>query len=216
MKRRVRTEGEFLSLQLDFAEEREQDSTEWTIHFPGPLPVGQPPIASQSRMTYRTGIENSSELGTTIMKNKTLVLAFLSAAGLMVGCDKPQSASQQMDDVQEKTAAAAQDLDERDYTYAQKSEYTAQMESRLAEINRDLDRLEAKIEKSSDAAKAEAKPKLQALRDQSAKLKTKLGEARSATESNWDSVKAGTKEAYNDLKDGFTQARQWVSEKIAP
>jgi hypothetical protein len=65
-------------------------------------------------------------------------------------------------------------------------------------------------------AKAEARPKLAALRDQSAKLKTQLSEVENATESTWDSVKAGSKKAYEALADGFQQARQWVSEKIAP
>ena len=79
-----------------------------------------------------------------------------------------------------------------------------------------LDQLAAKIEKSSDTAKAEAKPKLDALRGQAAKLNKKLDEARNATESTWDDVKAGFKKGYAELKDGFNQARQWVSDKIAP
>ena len=74
----------------------------------------------------------------------------------------------------------------------------------------------ARVEKSSDAAKAEAKPKLQALRDQTAKLTKQLDEAKNATESTWDSVKAGFKKGYGELKDGFQAARQWVSDKIAP
>lgn len=37
-----------------------------------------------------------------------------------------------------------------------------------------------------------------------------------ATESNWESVKAGSKKAYGELKDNFNQARQWLSDKIAP
>jgi ElaB/YqjD/DUF883 family membrane-anchored ribosome-binding protein len=86
----------------------------------------------------------------------------------------------------------------------------------LTAINQDLDQLAAKIEKSSDAVKAEAKPKLQALRDQAAQLTKQLDEVRNATESTWDNAKAGSKKAYDDLKNGFNQARQWVSDKIAP
>ena len=63
----------------------------------------------------------------------------------------------------------------KDYTFAQKAEFTEKMQGQLAEINKDLDQLAAKIEKSSDAVKAEAKPKLQALRDQAAKLNKQLG-----------------------------------------
>ena len=148
------------------------------------------------------------------MKHKTLFLTFLSVAAVTMGCNKEDTTSQQLDKVQEKTKEAAQDM--KDYTYAQKAEFTEKMHSQLAAINKDLDQLEAKIEKSSDAVKAEAKPKLQSLRDQAAKLNTQLDAAKNATESTWDSVKAGSKKAYAELKDGFQQARQWVSDKIAP
>jgi cytochrome c556 len=148
------------------------------------------------------------------MKHKTLFLTFLSVAAVTMGCNKEDTTSQQLDKVQEKTKEAAQDM--KDYTYAQKAEFTEKMHSQLAAINKDLDQLEAKIEKSSDAVKAEAKPKLQSLRDQAAKLNKHLDEAKNATESTWDSVKASSKKAYNELKDGFNNARQWVSDKIAP
>jgi DNA anti-recombination protein RmuC len=148
------------------------------------------------------------------MKNKTLVITFLSAAAFAVGCNKEQTTTQQLDNAKAETKQAAQDM--KDYTYAQKTEFVAQMQGQLAALNRDLDQLSAKIEKSSDTVKADAKPKLQALRDQADKLNQQLDKAKNATESTWGDVKDGTKKAYNDLKDGFQQARQWVSDKIAP
>jgi hypothetical protein len=54
------------------------------------------------------------------------------------------------------------------------------------------------------------------LRDEASGLNKQLDEAKNATESTWDSVKVGTKKAYNGLKDDFQQARQWASDKIAP
>jgi ElaB/YqjD/DUF883 family membrane-anchored ribosome-binding protein len=90
------------------------------------------------------------------------------------------------------------------------------MQGQLDALNKDLDQLSAKIDNSSDAVKAEAKPKLQALRDQVAQLNKQLDEARNATESTWDSVKSGFSKAYEATKDGFQQARQWVSDKVAP
>ena len=149
-----------------------------------------------------------------IMKRNKLMMTFLSAAAFVVGCDKEGTTTQQLHKVQAKTEEAAQDM--KDYTYAQKAEFAEKMQGQLAGINKDLDQLAAKIEKSSDAVKAEAKPKLQALREQAAKLSKQLDEARNATESTWDSVRAGSKKTYNELKDGFQQARLWVSEKIAP
>ena len=148
------------------------------------------------------------------MKNKTLLLTLLSAAAVAVGCNKEQSTSQQMDKVQTETKQAAQDM--KDYTFAQKAEFVAQMQGQLDALNKDLDQLSAKIDSSSDAVKAEAKPKLQALRDQATQLNKQLDDARNATESTWDTVKSGTKKAYDAVKDSVQQTRQWVSDKIAP
>jgi len=149
-----------------------------------------------------------------VMKNKTLLVTFLSIAAFTMGCDKAKNTAQQIDKVQEKTAEAAQDM--KDYTFAQKAEFVEKMQGQLAELNRDLDQLAVKIEKSSDTIKAEAQPRLQGLREQAAQLNKQLDEVKNATESTWDSVKVTAKKAYEATKSGFNQARQWVSDKIAP
>jgi len=149
-----------------------------------------------------------------LMKHKTLAIAFLSVAGFSVGCNKEDTNSQQLGKVQAKTEEAAHEM--KDYTFAQKGEFTAKMQSQLNALNHDLDQLGARIEKSSDAVKAEAKPKFQALSDQTAGLNKQLEEVKNATESTWDSVKSGFKKAYESSKDGFQQAHLWVSDKIAP
>jgi chromosome segregation ATPase len=148
------------------------------------------------------------------MKNKTLIITFLSIAAFAVGCEKKQTTSQQIENVKTETKQAAQDM--KDYTFAQKAEFVAAMQGQLDALNKNLDELSAKIDSSSDAVKAEAKPKLQALRDQANQLNKQLDDARNATESTWDSVKTGCQKAYDATKDGFNQARQWVSDKIAP
>jgi len=148
------------------------------------------------------------------MKNKTLVITLLSIAAFAVGCKKEQTTSQQIENVKTETKQAAQDM--KDFTFAQKAEFVKTMQGQLDALNKDLDELSAKIDSSSDAVKAEAKPKLQALRDQAAQLNKQLDEAKNATESTWDSVKTGFQKAYEATKDGFNQARQWVSDKIAP
>ena len=148
------------------------------------------------------------------MKNKTLLITLLSIGAFAVGCKKEQTTSQQLENVKVETKQAAQDM--KDYTFAQKTEFVAAMQSQLDALNKDIDQLAAKIDSSSDAVKAEAKPKLQALRDQAAQLNKQLDDAKNATESTWDSVKAGFTKAYDATKDGINQARQWVSDKIAP
>ena len=59
------------------------------------------------------------------MKNKNLVITFFSAAVFTVGCNKEHTTSQQIDKIQTETKAAAQDM--KDYTFAQKAEFTAKM-----------------------------------------------------------------------------------------
>jgi hypothetical protein len=149
-----------------------------------------------------------------IMKHKTLLLAFLPALALAAGCDKEPTVSQQLDQAKVETKAAAQDL--KDFAYAQKAEFVAKMQGQLNEINRDLDELGAKIDKSSAAVKAEAQPKLQAVRDQAAQLTKQLDEVKSATESTWETAKNGARKSTDALLSGIQEARQWVSDKIAP
>jgi len=148
------------------------------------------------------------------MKHKILLFTLLTSAALVAGCDKDQTASQQLDKAQTETKQAARDM--KDYTFAQKDEFVKSMQVQLTALNQDLDKLSAKIDSSSDTLKAEAKPKLQALRDQAAKLNQQLVDAQNATESTWDSVKAGTKKAYDSVENSFMEARQWLSDKIAP
>jgi cytochrome c556 len=149
-----------------------------------------------------------------LMKHKNSLTILFALSAFAVGCNKEQTTSQQLDKAQAETKQAAQEM--KDYTYAQKSAFVETMQTQLAALNRDLDQLSAKVESSSDSVKAEAKPKLQALRDQTAQLDKQLEEVRNATASTWDSVKSGFKKGYESSKDGFNQARQWVSDKIAP
>jgi hypothetical protein len=148
------------------------------------------------------------------MKYTNLLCTLLAASAFAMGCNKEPTTSQQIDKVQAETKQAAQDM--LDYTYAQKADFVAKMQAHLTALNQELDQLSAKVEKSSDAVKTEARPKLQALRDQMAQLNKQLDEVKNATESTWDSVKDGFKKAYEASKEGFQQARQWVSDKIAP
>jgi ElaB/YqjD/DUF883 family membrane-anchored ribosome-binding protein len=149
-----------------------------------------------------------------IMRNYPLAIAFLSVAALAAGCKKEQTTSQQLDEVKAEAKSAAQDM--KGYTFAQKNEFVSKMQGQLDALKKDLEQLSARIESSSDAVKADAKPKLQALRDQATQMNKQLDNARNATESTWDSVKAASQKAFDSLKDGFQQSRQRLSDKIAP
>ena len=68
------------------------------------------------------------------MKNKTLVITFLSIAAFAVGCNKEQttSTSKQLEKVKTETKQAA--LDMKDYTFAQKDEFVKQMQIQFTGI----------------------------------------------------------------------------------
>jgi flagellar motility protein MotE (MotC chaperone) len=148
------------------------------------------------------------------MKFKMLGITLLSVVVFAVGCNQEPTTAQQIDKAQTETATAARDM--KDYAFAQKAEFVTKMQGQLDALNKDLDQLSARIETASDTIKADAKPKLQALRDQSAGLTKQLDNVRNATESTWDSVKATAEKAFDSTKDGFQQARQWLSDKIQP
>jgi uncharacterized protein involved in exopolysaccharide biosynthesis len=152
-----------------------------------------------------------------------LSITALLTVAFVLGCkpsgEKSQSNSnetiaQKLDKAQTATKDAAREL--RDYTYEQRAEYVAAMKVELASLNQNLDELAAKIEKSSEAAQADAKPKLAALREQAAQLNKQLDAVGSASASTWSSIKAESEKAFAAVKDGVAQSRQWLSDKIAP
>jgi hypothetical protein len=148
------------------------------------------------------------------MKYYTPTFILVAAALTASSCDKKQTASQQLDAVQDKSAEVAAGID--DYAYSQKEAFIAAQRTQLAALNRDLDELAAKVEKSSEAVRADAQPRIKTLRDQTARLNKHLDDAADATESGWDQLKADIKQTQAASKEEFNKARLWLSEKIAP
>ncbi len=158
------------------------------------------------------------------MKTNILAITFLAATVFAVGCklaneSKPlaegmETASQQLEKATEETKEAASAIN--DYAYAQRMEFVDKMKAKLAGINRELDTLATKLENSSDDVKTEGKAKLQALRDKLAGLDKQLDGIKHVGESTWDKVKDGFNKSYDEVKGSLNQAREWLSEKIAP
>lgn len=157
------------------------------------------------------------------MKHTQIVITLFSVAAfaVTVGCKQesnvqssghePTNASAQLDRMRQETKEATDAT--KDYAYAQKAEYQAKVRAEMAELNREIDQLSAKVESSSASTKDEAKARIKELREKVARLGEYLD---SATESTWDEVKAGVKKGYAEAKDSVEKARQWISEKIAP
>jgi len=157
------------------------------------------------------------------MKNKLIVSSLLMGLTVLNGCkppaDKPgmpkvESASVQLDKAQAATKEAAHDM--KDYAFTQKDEFVAGMKTQLSELNRTVDELSARVEKSADAIKAEAQPKIASLREQAARLNRQLESVQNSSATTWDGLKADTHKTFQAMKDGLAQMRQWVADKIAP
>lgn len=138
----------------------------------------------------------------------------VAAAVIATGCDKKRTTSQQLDGVQTKAAEVAQNI--KDYTFSQKDEFVKKERTLLTELNRDLDELAARVEKSTAAVKADAQPRIETLRGQTARLNQQLDEASNTTESSWEKFKVEVRETHDASKEEFNKARQWLSDKIAP
>src|ERR1044072_839352 len=99
-----------------------------------------------------------------MVKHMTRVIPLLAVAAFAASCKPSEGGStkQQIDKVKQETKEAV--LDMKDYTFAQKANSPEKIKTQWAGINKDLAQLAAKVEKSRDAARAEAKPRLQKLR----------------------------------------------------
>jgi len=150
-------------------------------------------------------------------------VALLSTAVLAAGCDTSEArpsagvlpaagAERQKASKEAKEAVQAT----KEYASALRAEFVKDMQKQLAAINRELQQLSAKVESSNNAAKADAKARLQALRDKAARLDGELEKARNADEAAWGRMKASVERSHEDLKESVAQARGWLAEKIAP
>jgi len=155
------------------------------------------------------------------MKNTLLITSLLAVA---LGC-KPSAAdpaektsekttAQQLEKVEVATKDTAVAI--KEYTFGQKTEFVMAMKEQLTALNQAMDELSVKIERASEAVKAEAAPKFAALREKAARLTKQVDEMSNATLPTWNVMKADTEKACAELKDGIAQSRQAVSDKIAP
>ncbi len=155
----------------------------------------------------------------------TMIITVLIVAGLAMGCTPTEGnaaegpiqvkpVSIERDKVKTETKEAVQAM--QDYTYAQKAEFVAATQKELSEIQTELDRLADRVDRSKGEAKADAKLRLDAVRENWARAKTQLAQAESASEATWNDVKRSLQKSRDELKESFENSRQWLSDKIEP
>jgi hypothetical protein len=147
------------------------------------------------------------------MRHLILVVAFLLAAALAAGCTNDANAAM-LPKVKAETTEAVQAA--QVFAYVRKVEFVANMKRELAAIRVESDRLAARVDKSNAAEKADAKVKLDAMREQWVRTSEQLEMAQNANESTWDALRDGFEKSYRDLKESLDGTRQWLSDKIEP
>jgi polyhydroxyalkanoate synthesis regulator phasin len=166
------------------------------------------------------------------MKQNLPVSAILICAALLVSCKRsseqptdrpvgpapaPATSTAVRDTaqaIQEDARDAADEI--QDFTYEQRANYIAALRLKVDALKRRLEALSDSIEKSSDIVKADSRPRMAALRERLAQLERQVQAAQEAAPDTWDRVKADVRKTYGEVKEGFRDARQWASDKLAP
>jgi len=162
------------------------------------------------------------------VKYEELGIAFLLVVALVVGIvasnETPATAanhsfaaaSYRVAAVPGGNAAPAMRKGTPDYPFAQKSEFIDDMEKELGVIHDELDLAGDKVDRIGGEAKADAKVRLQAVREKWAQTEKKLNQAENATDTTWRGVKGDVEKSVDDTRDSFEKTRQWVNDTIKP
>ncbi len=155
--------------------------------------------------------------------SKLILPVVLGALAIGAGC-KPSndassdslatSAQRQADRTQDAIAEAARDF--KAYTYEQKEQFIASMEKELVAIENNIEELGRTVQRTTGDTKAAAEDRLKKLRSQAGLLKSNINDVKNANASTWEQVKNNTHEIYENVKSSLNDARQWVSDTVAP
>jgi len=137
------------------------------------------------------------------------ILAVVLAAAFVVSCDRgDKSGSEPASTPKSTNASVGQKLNDavvtaRESLGQSKEQFVAAAETRLQQLDTKLDALRAKVSTLNADAKAEGEKAVEALKEQRAKLGTKLDEAKQASQESWREVKAGFDAAWQEIEKGY-------------
>lgn len=148
---------------------------------------------------------------------------FASVGAIVAGCspsadetdaNSVNTVDRQMEAVERDASDTGDDLAK--FTYAQKQEFVDRMEKQLEAMENSIDEISDSIGRSTVAVRAEAAPKLVALRAKKESLEEQLEVIKDSGASTWESAKMTTSNSFNDLKGSFNDMRQWLSDTVEP
>ncbi len=89
---------------------------------------------------------------------------------------------------------------------ATKSELQERFESRLRELDGEIDKIEGRLKEAQGEAKVQLERNLRDLREQRAEAQVKADEIADASEDAWDDIKDGFEDAWHSLENSFRNA----------
>ena len=101
-----------------------------------------------------------------------------------------------------------------DVSYSNRQDFIAKMKDEAKNLESQMERLQVKATNAADNASAEAKTKLETLKEKSKNLNVEIDKAQNSNESTWNDVKASSRKAMDDAKNSFQDAKDWLSDKI--
>jgi len=142
------------------------------------------------------------------MKNILLITSLLAVA-FALGCQSSTKKTASQTD-----GGAVGPI--REYNFGGKNSFVMEMRTQLIELNRGLDDLSVKIDKSSEATQGDAKLKLDMLREKVKQLDKQLDEDSNATLPTWNVMKTDTEANFSELKAGIAELTKTVNMTSAP
>ena len=139
--------------------------------------------------------------------NLKIVFSALAAIAL-VGCEKTETKSMTV-----ATPSGSKTV-EVEYSYKEKPAFIAKLKDEAKDLNAQMKDLGDKMANSTEDAREKLRTKMDALKEKSKNLDVQIDKAQNATESTWNDVKAGAKNAFEDAKQSFRDAKNWTADKL--
>jgi DNA repair exonuclease SbcCD ATPase subunit len=153
-----------------------------------------------------------------MMKMKCpLTVSMLAAVALVTSCDSANKSDSEPAAVPKPTnASIGQDLKgavvtARESLGETKEQFVASAEKKMQQFDSKLTALQAKVSTMAADAKAEGDKAVEALKEQRAKLGSKLDEAKQASQETWREVKAGFEAGWQEIEKGYESLKSKVN-----
>lgn len=141
-----------------------------------------------------------------------LFVLMISAAFAFTGCDtREDDAEDRLEEMEEEAAVEPVNDDkvfyvrDRDYTYAEREEWRANVNNAQAELDREIERLEAEAANAEGEAKEEYNEAIADLREKKNELNESLDRYGKVTEAEWNEFKSDVNSWFDDLEKDYNQ-----------